>query len=483
MPIVTQVKLLKNRRTKIIATVGPASDKVEVITELIKAGVNIFRLNMSHGDHDFHHGVYQTIRSTSEKLVMPVAILADLCGPKIRTGKFEKGEILLRNGETVTVTTRDIPGQEGLIPSQYGALAGDVKPGNRILLNDGTMELRVENIADSEIRCTVIHGGTLKNHKGINLPGVEVSAPSMTEKDKKDAYFAIDLGVDFLALSFVRRAADIEDLKALINEKNARTAIIAKIEKPEALQEVAGILEAADAIMVARGDLGVELQPEEVPVAQSQLIERAREKIKPVIVATQMLESMIENARPTRAEVTDISHAVTHGTDAVMLSAETAAGAHPIESVKMMDRIVRQTEAYMHKSGAYAHGLKMNQHTPLSIWEAMAEAVNNVTHNLEAKAIVVLSNSGMSAATVATTRPAAPVIAITNDEAALRRMLLLWSVIPVKREEAGSMNPNQLAKEVVQELGIAEPGEHVILVRGFHNKVEMNTPTITALTI
>lgn len=483
MTIITQVDLLKNRRTKIVATVGPASKDPLVIKQLIQAGVNVFRLNMSHGDHEFHRTVFQHIESARQELNRPVAVLADLCGPKIRTGKFTDGGIPLNKGEQVTVTTREVVGEPGLIPSQYQALAGDVKPGNRILLSDGTMELKVKNIKDTEIACTVVHGGTLKDHKGINLPGVDVSAPSLTEKDKADARFALDLGVDYLALSFVRRAADIKELKKLIQENNANTAIIAKIEKPEALVEAKDILEVTDAIMVARGDLGVELNPEEVPVAQSQLIDRARRRFKPVIVATQMLESMIENARPTRAEVTDISHAVTQGTDAVMLSAETASGAHPVEAVRIMDRIARQTEAILWESGAYASGLHANQRPPIPIWDAIADAVNNLTHNLGARAVLVMSNSGMSAATMASTRPAAPVIAITNNAATCRRMALLWSVIPVLKEEAGTANPNRLARQVIEKLGLAEKGESVLLVRGFHQDVEMNTPTITAITI
>lgn len=483
MKIVTQVELLKYRRTKIVATVGPASTDAEVLNRLIQAGVNLFRLNMSHGDHASHRAMYEKIRGLGSELNVSVAILADLCGPKIRTGKFNTGAITLVQNKNIVVTTRDVQGEEGLIPSQYQELANDVKQGDRILLNDGNMELQVNEVKNSEIDCTVIHGGVLKDHKGINLPGVNVSAPSLTEKDISDANFALDLGVDFLALSFVRRAADINDLKALIDKKKAATQIIAKIEKPEALEDINDILETADAIMVARGDLGVELQPEEVPIAQSQLIERARQKFKPVIVATQMLESMIDNARPTRAEVTDISHAVIHSTDAVMLSAETAAGEHPVEAVTIMDKIVRQTEAHMFQSGAYATGLQTASNSPLPIWDAMAEAVNNLAHNLGVHAIVVMSRSGMSAATVASTRPAAPVVSITNDEGVQRQMMLLWGVIPIYREEVGSVNPNQIAREVIQELELAEKGDYILLVRGFHSDSQLNTPTITTIQI
>ncbi len=483
MTIVTQVKLLKNRRTKIVATIGPASQKPAMIKKLIKAGVNVFRLNMSHGDHDFHRTAFNHIRDISTKLDEPIGVLADLCGPKIRTGKFKGGEISLATDSQIIVTTRDVLGEPGIIPSQYQSLADDVEPQDRILLSDGTMELKVDAVGGTEISCTVIHGGILKDHKGINLPGVMVSAPSLTDKDKEDARFALDLGVDFLALSFVRRAADIQALKQLFQDAETYTAIIAKIEKPEALEMVTEILEVSDAIMVARGDLGVELRPEEVPVVQSQLIDRARQTFKPVIVATQMLESMIENARPTRAEVTDIAHAVTLGTDAVMLSAETAAGAHPIEAVKIMDRIIRQTEAHLWQSGAYASGLKSQKIPPIPIWDALANAVNDMTYELNAKAVLVLSNSGMSAATLVSARPGAPVVAITNNIDVYRRLALLWSVIPVLKEEAGTTNPNQLAKIVALDLGLAKKEEYVLLVRGFHSNPELNTPTITALAI
>ena len=268
-----------------------------------------------------------------------------------------------------------------------------------------------------------------------------------------------------------------------INSKNSKVAIVAKIEKPEALVEASEILDCTDAIMVARGDLGVELNPEEVPVAQSQLIELARRKFKPVIVATQMLESMINHARPTRAEVTDIAHAVTQGTDAVMLSAETAAGIYPIESVKIMDRIARQTEAILWESGAYATGLKSLERPPIPIWDAIADAVSNMAHNLGARAVMVMSNSGMSATTIASTRPGAPVIAMTGDPDTHRRMALLWSVIPILSEKVGSANPNQLAKEVAKQLGLVNTGEYVLLVRGFHSQRELNTPTISALLV
>jgi pyruvate kinase len=484
MSIQTQINLLRNRRTKIIATLGPASSEPDQIRKLINAGVNVFRQNMSHGDHDYHKETYARIREISAELDQPIGILADLCGPKIRTGKFKKDGIELKNNDTVVVTTRDVIGKPGLIPSQYAALADDVELGDRILLADGTLELEVDKIEDTEITCTVIYGGKLGNHKGINLPGVKVSAPSLTEKDKADAKLAMELGVDFFALSFVRTADDINDLRTLMKEHGSNARIIAKIEKPEALQEASKILDAADGIMVARGDLGVELNPEQVPVAQHQLIDLAREKFKPVIVATQMLESMIENARPTRAEVTDVAYAVNLGTDAIMLSGETAVGAFPFDAVRMMDRISRQTESYLWSHNKYGAKVQDNNSaTALPIWDAVANSMAQLAQDLKVHAVVVISQSGMSAATMSSARPAAPVVAITNRPDICRKMAMLWSVIPILSENAGKTNPNELARQVVTDAGLAMSGEKVLLVRGFHSKDQLNIPSVTVLTI
>jgi len=483
MPIVTQIDLLKKRRTKIVATLGPASSDLSVIKSLINAGVNVFRLNMSHGDHESHRKAYDHIRTLSTELNLPIGILADLCGPKIRAGKFKEGKILLEPEEKVTVTTRDVEGNKELIPSQYTELANDVVPGNRILLNDGLIELKVVSIEKTEIECDVVYGGVLTNHKGINLPGVNVSAPSLTEKDITDAEFALELGVDFIALSFVRRASDILDLKKIVEKTESNASIVAKIEKPEALDDLDQIVDAADAIMVARGDLGVELQPEQVPVAQSQIMDAARSKFKPVIVATQMLESMIESARPTRAEVTDIAYAVTLGTDAVMLSAETAAGKYPVESVQMMDRIARQTEAHLWSIGAYGNYNIKSTSLPLPIREVMADATSQISKEIMAHAVVVIGRSGISAATMSSARPAAPVVAITNSAAVCRKLALLWSVIPILNEEVGITNPNELARKTAKDLDMAEDGQHILLIRGFNSDPMLNIPSITILQV
>jgi len=483
MSIVTQIDLLIKRRTKIVATVGPASSHPDTLKQLIQAGVNVFRLNMSHGDHDFHRTVYHHIREISGSQGDPVAVLADLCGPKIRTGKFKNGGITLQDGTQVTVTMRNVIGEQGVIPSQYTALADDVGKGNRILLNDGAMELRVDNIDATEVRCTVIHGGFLKDHKGINLPGASISAPSLTAKDMADARFVIDLGVDYIALSFVRQASDLHVLKQMIESSGRQIGTIAKIEKPEALTKIDEILGTADGIMVARGDLGVELSPEEVPVAQCQLIALARYRFKPVIVATQMLESMIDNARPTRAEVTDISYAVTLGTDAVMLSAESASGRFPLESVRMMDRVVRQTEAYLWKTGCYGNPVAAGSLPSLPLWQTIADATASMSKNLGARAVLVISHSGMSAATMSSARPAAPVLVLTKSPEVCRKLALLWGVVPILSEETGLMNPNVLARDTALQLGLAKAGQYILLVRGFHGDPALNTPTITVLTV
>lgn len=482
MSVTTQVDLLQNRRTKIIATIGPASDSGEMLEALVLAGVNVFRLNMSHGDHAGHRQVFDRIQKVSEKLHLPVGILADLCGPKIRTGRFEGDAMNLVEGETVTVSTSAELGGNGLIVSQYKALPDDVTPGDCILLADGLFELRVDAVTGSDVTCTVIHGGKLGNNKGINLPGVNVSAPSLTAKDVEDARFAIDLGVDYIALSFVRTASDVHDLRRLIDATGASPRIIAKIEKPEALEHAEEILEATDAIMIARGDLGVELPPEQVPTAQSQLISMALDTGTPVIVATQMLESMISNSRPTRAEVTDVSHAVASMADAVMLSAETAVGEFAVDAVRMMDRIARQTESELWRRGEY--GLtRRNLEPPIPLWTAIASTTAHMSRDLMARAVMVVTRSGKSADIVSTSRPASPIVAITHDPAVYRKLCIRWGVVPILDSEVGSTNPNDLARRLSMDLGLAVPGQYVLLVRGFHGEQDKNLPSVTVIEV
>ncbi len=483
MTIATDVQKLIYRRTKIVATLGPVTTSLPKISALIAAGVDVFRLNMSHGTHEEHRLRYERIRTASEAAKRTVAILADLCGPKIRVGRFPDGQIELRGGSIVTVTTRDVPGADGLIPSGYAALADDVVSGDRILLDDGNLELAVDSIAGTEITCRVVHGGTLKDKKGMNLPGVTVSAPSLTDKDRVDAAFALELGVDLLALSFVRRAEDVEELRAVCREHGRNPVIVAKIEKPEALTNAAGILAASDAIMVARGDLGVELPPEAVPLAQEQLIHAARVAHKPVIVATQMLESMVENARPTRAEVSDVAGAVRSGADAVMLSAESAVGEHPVRAVRMMDNICRQTEGYLWSTGAFG-GYRDTSATidsPEAVADAVAESTARLSRDLLARVIVAFTRSGHTAAVMSASRPASPIVTASPDLQTARRSALLWGAIPAVADESEATDPQALVQRTLSAHGLGAAGDYALVVRGFHPDPTLSLPTVTVV--
>lgn len=472
---------LRYRRTKIVATLGPASIEPAVLRQLIEAGVSMFRLNLSHGDQAGHEAAYTQVRAAADELDRPVAVLADLCGPKIRVGTFPGGPIELQEGEQVTVTTRQIDGKPGLIPSQYEDLHRDVEPGCRVMLSDGLLQLRVERIDGRDVTCTVVHGGTLSDRKGINLPDVEVSAPALTPKDREDAVFAERLGVDYIALSFVRRAADVEQLRGLLSTP---IPIVAKIEKPEALAHIDAILRAADAIMVARGDLGVELPPESVPIAQQQLIARARRLERPSIVATQMLESMIENPQPTRAEVSDVSTAVLSGADAVMLSAETAAGAHPVRAVAMMDRICREIESHLwtRDGFAFTEAGDVEPAPEVSVGAGLAHATAQLSRELQVRAIVVFTATGTTAATLAASRPAAPLVGVTSEPATLRRLNLLWGVVPAWVEPRSSNDEPRLARKLAVELGLAEPGQRILTVAGLGAGAAPD-PTISVLTV
>jgi pyruvate kinase len=451
---------------------------------LLQAGADVFRLNMSHGGAADCQGTLETIRLSADKAKHPVAVLVDLAGPKTRVGCFEGGRIDLEAGSRVIVTTQNVLGKPGLIPSQYSALADDVKPGDRILLDDGLLELRVEQSEGTEITCHVIFGGVLKDRKGMNLPGVNVSAPALTEKDREDARIALELGVEYLGLSFVRRARDILELKELVANSSLKTQIIAKIEKPEAVDEIGAITDLADGIMVARGDLGVELPLETVPIVQERLIAEARTRHKPVIVATQMLESMIEHPRPTRAEVSDVSHAAFAGADAVMLSAETAAGHYPVLAVEMMDRIVRQVEGSQWTEGAF-RSLAEPEVTVggLSLNIAVARAMAQLSRELRVRTIVVLSRSGATASLLAGARPAAPILAASADAGTCRRMNLLWGVVPVHVDPEEYNRPRLLGRRLAREYGLASEGEYVLLVAGLRTEAADSEPIITVLTV
>ena len=472
------------RRTRIVATVGPASREPEKLEALLEAGVNVFRLNMSHGTHEQHREVIGRVRGISARLGRHVTLLGDLCGPKIRVGHFAGGEMTLVSGQKVTVTTRDVPGGDGLIPSQYAALANDVRAGNRILLDDGLLELRVERVEGTEVECVVVHGGRLKDKKGMNLPGVPLSTPALTQRDRQDARFLLAEGIDWLALSFVRRPADIADLRKEIESAGQSTPIIAKIEKPEAVEALAGILEAADGVMVARGDLGVEMPLENVPIIQADLVEQARHAAKPVIVATQMLESMVTQPRPTRAEASDVSTAVMSGADAVMLSAETASGSFPLESVKTMDRIARKVEAWQSLETHFQQSERdqdshaaADRDLPLRLRRAVAKSTAQLCKDLRVRAVLVRSKGGTSAAQVSSYRPSAPIVALTTDARVARRMNLLWGVIPRVITAEEFEKPKTTARQQADALGLVEPGQQLLLLSGLGKQ----EPSLTAL--
>lgn len=421
------------RKTKIVATLGPVSSPPEMITQLMNAGVDVFRLNYSHGDATSKQQIIRSIRAVSEKMGRHAGILADLQGPKIRTGIMANGAMSLTRGEDVIITTADVPGERGVIPTTYASLPGDVRNGSRILLDDGLMELRVVSVEQNSVRCHVVSGGVLKNSKGINLPGTVVSEPSLTDKDLRDLDSALEAGVDYVALSFVRTAEDVDRLKRTIYSKGKNTPVVAKIEKPEALRNFKKILLSADAVMVARGDLGVEVKAEKVPFYQKKIISACNEAGKPVITATQMLESMVRNPRPTRAETSDVANAIIDGTDAVMLSAETATGDYPVESVRMMDRIARDVERNHARIGVEERVIPA-----AGISLAVAESACRAASTLAAKAIAVFTQTGSTATLISRFRPNIPIRAFTTSKEIQSRLSLNWGVsatrIPVMFE-------------------------------------------------
>ncbi len=419
------------RRAKIVCTLGPASNSEAMIRELLRAGMDVVRLNFSHGTHDEHARVIERIRRVAASEGRIVGILQDLQGPKIRTGQLkDRIPVALAKGSRVTITPRDIPGTAETISTTFTTLAREVEPGARILLSDGLIELRVIAIHGDDVECEVVNGGMLGEHQGINLPGAAVGVPSLTEKDKKDLEFGIEHEVDMIALSFVRTGDDVREIKRLIAGRNDDTPVIAKLEKPQAIEHLDDILSVADAVMVARGDLGVELPPERVPVLQKEIINRASCFRKPVITATQMLESMIENPRPTRAEASDVANAIFDGTDAVMLSGETAKGKYPRETVAMMASIVLETEAHM-RSFPF-----QRRHTgaTLTIPETICESIAHAATDLNMRAIVVFTETGATGRLISKYRPQCPVYAFATDPHIYNRMSLYWGVQPIAQE-------------------------------------------------
>lgn len=451
------------RRAKIVCTIGPASSAPEKLAALMQAGMDVARLNFSHGSHQDHARVIADLRRLAAELGRPLAILQDLQGPKIRTGNMAAGPAELVAGNPFTITTRAVPGDAACVSTVYRNLPVDVKPGDQILLSDGLLRLEVKAVRGEDIDCQVVDGGQLRARAGINLPGVQVSAPSLTEKDEEDLEFGISQEVDYVALSFVRRAADVIDLKERLARRGASIGVVPKIEKPEALEELEAILRAADAVMIARGDLGVELSPERVPFIQKQIIRQASQLKVPVITATQMLESMIEHARPTRAEASDVANAVFDGTDAVMLSGETAAGRYPVEAVTMMARIVRETETHL----AFAPERRRRDEGVTSFPDAMAEAACRAAAEVKAVAIVAFTQSGFTARLISKHRPPVPVVAFTPYPHICRRLALYWGVLP--RHSTFIADTEQMIARadaaLVQE-GLARPGDSLVFLAG-----------------
>lgn len=451
-----------NRRAKIVCTLGPSSSSPEMVDRLVRAGMDVARLNFSHGTHEEHERRIAAVRLASGQHEKPITILADLQGPKIRTGRLENGRaVRLRFGQHFTITTRQVNGNAEGVSTTFLPLPSSVHRGDRILLSDGEIALRVLSTRGRDVVAQVENGGELGENKGINLPGIQLKIPSLTAKDRVDLEFALDAGVNCVALSFVRSAKDVHAAKKIITRAGKDTPVIAKLEKPEAIDNLDEILHVADGVMVARGDLGVEMSPEKVPVVQKRIIMKARNALVPVITATQMLDSMEKNPRPTRAEASDVANAIFDGSDALMLSGETAAGSYPIESVAMMDRIIREAEASVIELPRPA------RMTELQIHEAIAEAICHAAEELHLRAIAVFTETGASARLVSKYRPRAPIIALSPNQEARRRMSLLWGVYPRRIDKIHDVDELASAaeKRLVEE-HFAKRGDIIGMIAG-----------------
>jgi pyruvate kinase len=450
------------RRTKIVCTIGPATASPELVDRLVAAGMDAARLNFSHGTHEEHGERARLVREAQERAGRPLALIADLQGPKVRIGDLEVPRILVE-GDVVHITGEESASRDDL-PVMPEVLTEVLKPGDEVLVDDGLVHLRVEDADGTRVRAVVEVGGAVGAHKGVNVPGVSIPVPSVTEKDLADLEFALSVGVDYVALSFVRSAADCRGIRELLNAADAKAQVIAKIEKAEALEELDAIVTASDAVMVARGDLGVEIGPAAVPLVQKRIILCALEHGKPAITATQMLESMISRPEPTRAEASDVANAILDGTSALMLSGETAVGHYPVESAAFMDRIARAIEP----SVAYRHELAQAADEPFpTVGEAMSNAACDIAEVLGAAAILVPTYSGRTASAVARHRPRRPIIAITHRRQSIQQLALEWGVVPVEIEE--SKNVEDLwsrSIEASRATGLVSPGDRIVLTAG-----------------
>jgi pyruvate kinase len=415
-----------SRRAKIVCTLGPATSSQEQITSLVQSGMDVARLNFSHGAHADHEIAYKRVREASDHTGHAVAILADLQGPKIRLGTFAEGPVVWETGTQICITVEDVPGTATRVSTTYKDLANDVQVGDRLLVDDGKLSLTVAAVEGPDVFCLVIEGGEVSNNKGLSLPGVAVSVPALSEKDEEDLRFALHLSVDFIALSFVRSPADVDLVRDIMRQEDIEVPVIAKLEKPEAVENLEEIVEAFDGIMVARGDLGVELPLEQVPLVQKRAIQVARERGKPVIVATQMLESMIINSRPTRAEASDVANAVLDGADAVMLSGETSVGAHPVGAVRTMERIIEAVETDSYRVPVIRR--RSSDHRPRTRSSAIVRAAKDVAEDLEVKALATFTQTGETARQLAALHPGQPLLAFTVDARVRSQLALSWGV-------------------------------------------------------
>jgi pyruvate kinase len=447
-------------RTKIIATMGPACKDPAVLERMVKAGMDIVRINCSHADHPFIESTVANVRALSQKLDQPIGILLDLSGPKIRTRRLVNGLATLKTGAKFTLTSNKIEGNDEIVSTTYLPLAKDVNPGDTILLDDGLMSLKVLSTTETDTICEVVNGGVLKDNKGINLPGVRLSTPALTEKDKEDLIFGLKFDVDFVALSFVRDVQDIEDLRELIDDHWPPPMVIAKLEKPEAIDQLDAIIDASDAVMIARGDLGVELPPEKVPPVQKLITRRANAKGKPVITATQMLDSMASRPRPTRAEASDVANAIYDGTDAVMLSEETATGLYPVETVQIMNRIACEAEASIDFS-------KLHEHTMPSSAHAIAHAACSMAVDMNAKVIAAFTKTGATARLISQFRPPNPIVALTQDVYVYYQLSLLWGTTPLMLTEVSdSESTLAMVEETLLKRGLVAPKDNIVITGG-----------------
>lgn len=454
------------KKTKIVCTIGPASERKEVFTELVKSGCNVARLNFSHGDYNEHGGRIDTIKAVREELGLPVAILLDTKGPEIRTGKFGVDVVELQEGQTFILTTEEFLGNQEKCQVSYTGLAEDVVPGDRILIDDGLIGLEVISTNGVEIVTKVLNGGPVKNNKGVNVPGVKIQLPALTAKDINDIKFGIEQGIDFIAASFIRKAADVLEIRKVLEENNGHDIhIISKIENQEGLDNLEEILAVSDGLMVARGDLGVEIPTEQVPLAQKLMIKLCNKAGKPVITATQMLDSMQKNPRPTRAETTDVANAIFDGTDAIMLSGETAAGKYPIESVKTMAVIAEAAEKALDYDALIKNMTKSDIDD--SVTYAVSHATCTTANDLEASAIITATASGFTARKVSKFKPKSPVIAATTSERVRRKLALFWGVESVKVDDAKSTDEVfESALQASMEAGFIHKGDLVVITAG-----------------